>query len=504
MKHIITILLLIVSTATWAQVEVGDVISDKHKDKIEDLKDPRAKLKKYRKYYSKDSVRQVKDMEQQAVEKMDSIGKVLKSNRKKLKKKISKHSKEGAGLGNNEALPDLDIDQTIGLSEQLSLPEVDAIDIASPSQQMKDKANQAIEENQSLASVKKTREVLETHKEDLSKYTEEVKSIKLDSAQIATYKNNANEELKSTGGLGDNAASVDELKNMKLDSAQVANYKTKGKEKGKAAISKAENKAADQVGMGELKEQQKAVDEVKKTPEDYKKLAEEYQDKGQLKEKAKKASREKAAKFLLANPDKLLVEQKKMGLLKNKFSSVLNSNDLSTAVKLNSLKGRTFRERLIFGGDFQLVEAKPLTVAASPLVGYRFNKRLSAGVAANIRISQEKNNPTTTTTTKKDGSNARGGKAFVQYALVKSFHSIAEYELLYTEVADATLDQKVKKWVPGLFIGVGRKFPIHAKVDASVSILYNLVYDASKSPYSSPFVFRFGFQLSELALLKKK
>ena len=471
MKQLITILLMTLSLTAWTQVEVGDVISDKYKGKIEKLQDPRAKLKKYRKFYSKDSVRQVKQLEKIAESRIDSITDVLKSKR---------------------SLPKLE--QGADITSLSDKQEVN--------QKITSEVEQRIKEQDSFEGLEESQTVLKSHQEEFAKHTEELNELKLDSAGIARYKGQVKGQAKKATSELDQGGYADELMDLKLDSAQVAGYKEQGKEKAKSTASEAEQKAAEKAGVGVLNEQQESLESIKNTPEEYKKLAEEYKDKGQLKEKAKKASREKAAEFFIAHQAKLLAQQKKMGLLKNKYASVLNSNDLSTAVKVNSLKGKSFRERLILGGDFQMVEAKPLILAASPIIGYRFDKRLSIGLGANLRISQKQDN-SPTQTTGKDGRNAQGGKAFIQYVLVKSFHSVAEYEMTHTQVPNNKLDVITKEWVPGILVGIGKKFPIHAKVNASVSVLYNLMYDAAKSPYTSPFVFRFGFQLSEVALLKK-
>ena len=50
----------------------------------------------------------------------------------------------------------------------------------------------------------------------------------------------------------------------------------------------------------------------------------------------------------------LNTEMLNMQELKKKYSSVLSSNDLSTATKRNSLEGKRLTNRLVFGGTFQI------------------------------------------------------------------------------------------------------------------------------------------------------
>jgi hypothetical protein len=59
-------------------------------------------------------------------------------------------------------------------------------------------------------------------------------------------------------------------------------------------------------------------------------------------------------------------------------------------------------------------------------------------------------------------------------------------------------------WSPAAFLGVGRKFAVHKKVDMTVVAMYNFLHKTGDPIYPRPFVVRFGFQLSEIAFLKKK
>ena len=420
MRNIITILLVIVSTSAWAQVEVGDVISAQHKDKLEKLDDPRKKLHKYRKFYSKDSTNHIKLNENLLVEKTDSLLDIFKD-RPNL---LASNSTESNILDSQVTTTDYLQSQTEEFAELQNL--------------------------------------CETNPELFGQYKDLLSDV------------NQYDEGSLSSGL-----------------------KAKGENQVKELSGKAQEKAAKRIGVDEIENQTLELKQSQSAIDDYKKQGEQLHEQGNIKQKVKEESRKKAAAFMAANQELVTAEEKKLELLKGKYSSVLNSNDFNTGVKLNSLEDRTFRERLIVGGNFQIVEAKPLVLSLSPMIGYRFNKRLSSGLAGNLRIA-EKNAKLS------NSKNATGGKVFTQYNVITTFLAIGEYELMNTNFTSSSGNETKSEWIPGAFLGIGRQFSIHPMVSASVSVLYNFLYKPGKSPYTNAFVFRFGFQLSELAMLKKK
>ena len=51
------------------------------------------------------------------------------------------------------------------------------------------------------------------------------------------------------------------------------------------------------------------------------------------------------------------------------------------------MKDKSFKERLIVGGNFQVHKGDPLGVDLSPSLGYHFNKRFSSGVGGTYRTT---------------------------------------------------------------------------------------------------------------------
>src|SRR5579859_8167495 len=127
----------------------------------------------------------------------------------------------------------------------------------------------------------------------------------------------------------------------------------------------------------------------------------------------------------LMNDTRLMGDvQTRLSKLMRRYSYVPNSNDLSTAVKRTSLKGRTFKERLVVAGNFQLLNTTPVTLDFSPIAGYKFNSKWSAGIGMNYRQTFS-NNPTTSV---KLSPSVFGVKVFASYDVAKGFFAYTEFD----------------------------------------------------------------------------
>ncbi|UII22649.1 porin family protein [Fulvivirga ligni] len=228
---------------------------------------------------------------------------------------------------------------------------------------------------------------------------------------------------------------------------------------------------------------------------------EKYTDADAVHNVGKEEARKRAQTFFANNTQQLEAFQKKMRMLQKKYSALPNSNDLSTAVKRNSLEGKPLRERLLIGGNFQVTSLNPFSLDASPQVGYKFNKKLVVGVGGALRHTFS-NDPISTTTD--IPNNSYGYKAFVSYDIISSFFAYGEYERMSKEIADNNdLSATKIQWIDGLLLGAGRRFTVLPKIDMTVIILYNFLHDPRKAVHPQPWQVKVGFQLSELALIKK-
>ena len=181
---------------------------------------------------------------------------------------------------------------------------------------------------------------------------------------------------------------------------------------------------------------------------------------------------------------------KKLAALKKKYSKVLNSADMSTAVKKNSLKEERFCKRLRWGGSFMVHSTDPLMIDASPTLAYRINKVLQAGVGFQYR----RNFGGLPLSNAKD--DLWGYQGFVQHDVWRGFFASAAYELLYTRFPLAGADPAQTEWRPtaGLPLGIGRRFRINKKLLGTMLLSYNFLWEPNAHIYPSPVTFKFGFE----------
>ncbi|HEV8515837.1 MAG TPA: hypothetical protein VGQ59_21295 [Cyclobacteriaceae bacterium] len=237
-------------------------------------------------------------------------------------------------------------------------------------------------------------------------------------------------------------------------------------------------------GLNQFNDYEKRLKELKDLRSQYQKQIEDNKNPEHLKEKAKDEAMEKVAKKV----------QKNMSLLKNKYSSLLNSNDLSTGIKAKSLKGQPFRKRLVLGGNFNIVNISPFMADLAPVIGYKIDKTFQVGVSGSYRVSF------VDTTKIVSGLSAKttGYSVFVSHDVILNFFAYGEWERSYTTVKQNVNDPKTsKQWVNSLLIGIGRQFTISKKVKGTVMLLWNPLHESGKTPYNSDFVVKTGFRLNK-------
>ena len=259
----------------------------------------------------------------------------------------------------------------------------------------------------------------------------------------------------------------------------------------------------------QLNEYNKQLEEMKNTPQQYKKQLDDYKDPEKLKAAAKEKAQEQALEKFAAQVDKVQSLMSKMSKLKGKYSTLLNSNDLSTGIKAKSLEGRPLRERWVIGGNFNIVNTTPFMIDLSPQFGYRIDKKFQVGVSAIYRA-------TFVDSVKVSNSispERYGYSVFSSYSLILNIFAYGEFERAISLVKQTPVasplstkpsDPQFKQWTSSLLIGVGRKFSIHPKVSGTVLFLWNPLHENGKTPYHDAFIIKTGIHLSELGLMKKK
>src|SRR5690554_289284 len=91
-------------------------------------------------------------------------------------------------------------------------------------------------------------------------------------------------------------------------------------------------------------------------------------------------------------------------------------------------------------------------------------------------------------------TNIYGGKLFGRYNVTNQLFAYTEYENINLDVVFKTTQgyELGRAWVPAYFVGAGYFQPIGDRAGVSLMVLYNLLYNPSRSPYNSPFVLRVG------------
>lgn len=144
-----------------------------------------------------------------------------------------------------------------------------------------------------------------------------------------------------------------------------------------------------------------------------------------------------------------------------------------------------FWEKVTVGGNFGLQFGNLTFVDISPTFGYRFTDKFTAGPGITYRYLKFRNF---------EGSSLYGGRIFARHRIGQMFFAQTEYESLNTEYV--TPDQRIlRTWVPGFFVGGGLFQPVGRRAAIIISALYNLSYDATRSPYNSPWNLNVGFTL---------
>ena len=172
-----------------------------------------------------------------------------------------------------------------------------------------------------------------------------------------------------------------------------------------------------------------------------------------------------------------------------KYLKYQNSNGEIIKERKSSLSDKKFSERLKIGGYLQLNRLdKETNLDCSPILGYYINKNMLYGIGGTYRI-----------TLRDVGTSENeefGIRTYFEY-YVGSIFAHAEYETLYHSKYDYKTDRIEKFQSPGVLVGIGGEYSISNNFRSSLMVLYNFLHN-NHSPYSSPLIFRVGFNFSKI------
>jgi hypothetical protein len=123
-------------------------------------------------------------------------------------------------------------------------------------------------------------------------------------------------------------------------------------------------------GLRVLGEDFNRAQQLRDLPEAYRLRYQSYANKDSLQATAKQFAYEEAIKQF---QDHALINgaQRQVSNVLSKYREFVNSSDLSSGTEHSSMKGKSLREHLVIGGNFNIISSEPLSFDLSPKLGYK-------------------------------------------------------------------------------------------------------------------------------------
>ena len=423
-------------------------ISDKHKNKLEKVNSPAKKLKKYRKYYSRDSSKTMKRQMKLVKQKSDSL------------------------FGAYKHMLRSGIPDSVGISNQYSqFLRKDVLD--------------------SGALIVRGQDLVKGQGRSYLSGLKEYEKIGLLSDKYPELAN----WLKA---YGNNPGMLSQLPDSVLTYSQ---------ETAKAIPERVEKRISRLDEFTEFDKQSgqlmKSVDDLrgqyKNNGQQYLDQARQHTDLDHLKSEGIKLGADYTRDFITENIDQIGGLNNKLADLKKKYASISNSDDMGTAKRRNSLRGRPIDEKIILGGNFDIQIVDPILIDISPLVGFRLNKKFTIGLGGTYRVDLTLD---TKSFNGRYDNEVYGFNSFISYDIIKRFFVYGQYDYLSEKGPDQDVAQGHQTWEPAFMAGIGRSFSVHTKITGTVMLLYNIIESNIKNPAGNRFQIKFGFQTNELTFKK--
>ena len=216
------------------------------------------------------------------------------------------------------------------------------------------------------------------------------------------------------------------------------------------------------------------------------------------KEAALNLAKEQAVNHFAGKEEQLKAAMEQLAKLKAKTKGAEGVVDLFKKHQ-NTMKQKTFLERLVPGIVFQVQKPNNVWIDFNPSLGYRFYGRLTAGLGWNERWSlsfKERHSYST--------EHIYGPRSFIEFKWKDYLFLKAETEwmnILPVSIYPAYIvDTSGRRWVWSSFAGIKNVFTFSKSVKGQVQVLYNLYNPDKLSPYSNRLNVRFGFDFP----IKKK
>lgn len=173
------------------------------------------------------------------------------------------------------------------------------------------------------------------------------------------------------------------------------------------------------------------------------------------------------------------------GSLKEKYRSLQTSNDLTTGIKQNSLKGSQER-RIQIGGNINVPSTDPLITELNAQLGFRITRKWTVGFGGSTREQYRKEY--------QSSGDSFGYYVFSSYDIIYGLFAYTEYKRLKTGSLLNRHEDETAYWNQTVYLGIGKEAQITPWLALSVLFVYDL--NGSSSELSSkPYEFRIGYRI---------
>jgi hypothetical protein len=163
--------------------------------------------------------------------------------------------------------------------------------------------------------------------------------------------------------------------------------------------------------------------------------------------------------------------------------------------KPNTEKSKTFKQRIEYGGNYQIAKTNaylPQTIDLAVSVGYKLNGKSVIGVGASYKLGIGNIRHVQLNT------QGVGLRSYLDWKIKKHYYISGGYEINYLSQLPSTrgtLPFQTKNWQPSGLIGISKKVPVKTKLfkKLSFSLLYDILANAS-IPARQALLFRIGHQ----------
>ena len=186
--------------------------------------------------------------------------------------------------------------------------------------------------------------------------------------------------------------------------------------------------------------------------------------------------------FLLNNQDKIKPIQQKIKRLTDKYTQFNSAKDVIEG-KEKPVKAKP-KNRITWGTNFQFNPGDPVSVDLSPILGYRFNTRLSLNLGASLRYQLDRDNDFKPPTSE---NIVYGYRLFTEYKVIRIFYTHLEWERFSRPSGES------RDWANAFMAGIGRQFSVTNTIQGNVVVMYNFLHN-QESPHNNAFIIRFGFR----------